>query len=446
MNDHNTLVVVEVARRGKLVVGEPFFTPGSALLLDRHGLAGAGPGDLAVVRTGRGRARLERVLGPASSIEPVLEGLLVEHGLREPFEEYEPPEPSLDGRVDLRELMTFTIDPDTAKDFDDAISARREGDGIRVWIHIADVSWFVPAGSPLDRGAAVRALSTYVPGMVAPMLPHEIADDLCSLRPNEDRLTVTVEVGPDGETNFYRSVIRSAARLTYGQAESILAGREKAEPALAEALGLANDVSAELRRRRFARGALRIESPDTSFEFDGQGGVARAWKRVGAGRARADRGADDPRQRVGRGVPLEPPPRGAVPRARAPRSAVRLAAPRQARRPRDSDAARAGAPVAADRRRGRRRRGGARHRLRRLLGPRPQRVPLARPALAQAGALRPARTSATPASRAPRTATSRRRSAAIPDLVVHRALLRELGVSDDPPAGGSVRARRATAR
>jgi ribonuclease R len=230
------------------------------------------------VRKGRGRARLERVLGPASSIEPVLEGLFFAYGLREPFEEYEPPEPSLEGRVDLRELITFTIDPDTAKDFDDAISARRESDGTRVWVHIADVSWFVPAGSPLDRGAAGRALSTYVPGMVAPMLPHEIADDLCSLRPNEDRLTVTVEIAPNGETNFYRSVIRSAARLTYGQAEAILAGRERAEPVLAEALGLANDVSTELRRRRFARGALRIESSDTSFEFDGQGGVARAWK------------------------------------------------------------------------------------------------------------------------------------------------------------------------
>ena len=188
-------VVVEVARRGKLVVGEPFFTPGLPLTLDRHGLGDAGPGDLVVVRKGRGRARLERVLGPAGSIEPVLEGLLVENGLPRGFEPYEPPEPSLEGRVDLRDLLSFTIDPETAKDFDDAISVRREGDGIRVWVHIADVSWFVPAGSPLDHGAAGRALSTYVPGTVAPMLPHEIADDLCSLRPGQDRLTVTVEVG-----------------------------------------------------------------------------------------------------------------------------------------------------------------------------------------------------------------------------------------------------------
>src|SRR5438067_6787366 len=87
------LVVVEVARRGKLVVGEPFFVPGVPLVLDRKGLWEAGPGDLAVVRPGRGRARLERVLGPARSIEAALEGLLVERSLRQPFEPYDPPEP-----------------------------------------------------------------------------------------------------------------------------------------------------------------------------------------------------------------------------------------------------------------------------------------------------------------------------------------------------------------
>ena len=124
----------------------------------------------------------------------------------------------------------FTIDPDTAQDFDDAIAVRREGDGYRVWVHIADVSHFVPAGSPLDRGAAERAFSLYVPGRVAPMLPPELSNDLCSLRPREDRLCVTVEVPFDanlelGEPAFYRSVIRSRARLTYGQAERILAGK-----------------------------------------------------------------------------------------------------------------------------------------------------------------------------------------------------------------------------
>src|SRR5581483_3475478 len=99
-------------------------------------------------------------------------------GARVEFEPHELPPPQLEGRVDLRELPAFTIDPETAKDFDDALSFRREGGGIRAWVHIADVSYFVPAGSPLDRGAARRAFSTYVPGLVAPMLPPELADDL----------------------------------------------------------------------------------------------------------------------------------------------------------------------------------------------------------------------------------------------------------------------------
>jgi ribonuclease R len=115
------------------------------------------------------------------------------------------------------------------------------------------------------------------------MLPPELADDLCSLRPHQDRLCVTVEVPLDaglepGEPLFYRSVIRSRARLTYGQAEAILAGRERAEPELAEALRLAERVASELRERRFRRGALRVESTEIAFAFDGRGGVERAWR------------------------------------------------------------------------------------------------------------------------------------------------------------------------
>ncbi len=261
-----------MGRRGKLVVGEPYFTPGVPLVLESKGLGDVQPGDLAAVRTGRGRAKLEQGFGPAARIENVLEALLVERGARQPFEPHDAPAPSIDNRVDLRELLTYTVDPETAKDFDDALSFRREPDGIRAWVHIADVSYFVGAGTPLDHGAARRAFSTYVPGAVAPMLPHELADDLCSLRPNLDRLCVTVELPPNGEPSFYRSVIRSDARLTYGEAE-----RREAPPAVLEALALNDELAGRLRERRFARGALQVQTPEVAFRFDGGGGVADAW-------------------------------------------------------------------------------------------------------------------------------------------------------------------------
>jgi len=267
--------VVELARRGKLLVGEPYFTPGVPIVVDRKGAGDAGPGDLAVVSGRRGRARVERVLGSAKRIETVLEALLVDTGARQSFEPHEPPEPSLEGRVDLRDEISFTIDPETAKDFDDALTLRDD----RAYVHIADVSFFVQAGTALDRGAAGRAFSTYVPGRVAPMLPQDLSEDLCSLRPHEDRLCVTVEMPLDGgEPSFYRSVIRSRERFTYGRAEAILAGRERADADLTEALRRAEVVSTDLRERRFARGALRVESPEIEFEFDSNGGVARAWR------------------------------------------------------------------------------------------------------------------------------------------------------------------------
>jgi ribonuclease R len=259
------------------------------LLLEKRGSGEAKPGDLAVVRPGRGRARLERVLGPASGIETVLEGLLVQEGERpgalsdsdrsEGLTLSHRRSGQVEGRVDLRGELAFTIDPETAKDYDDALTLHPD----RALVHIADVSWFVPAGSPLDRHASERALSVYVPGLVAAMLPPELSDDACSLRPNVDRLCVTVELPLDselrvGEPSFYRSVIRSRERLTYSRAEAILAGRERAEPELADALRLAERLTTTLRERRFARGALRIETGEVVFEFDGEGGVADAWR------------------------------------------------------------------------------------------------------------------------------------------------------------------------
>jgi ribonuclease R len=277
------LVVAELARRGKLLVGEPFFAGGVPLVVDRRGTGEASVGDLALIRLGRGRGRVERVLGRADDVEAVLEGLLWHEGVRRqhPPLPANPPAAELD-RVDLRDLFAFTIDPDDAKDFDDALSFRREGDGVRAWVHIADVSAYVPAGAPLDHDAAERAFSVYVPGRVEPMLPERLSADLCSLRPHEDRRCVTVEIPFDGgltagEPTFYRSLITSRERLTYGLAEAILGGRERAGEGLAEALRLAERVALELRRRRYERGALKIETGEIAFAFDGDGGVERAW-------------------------------------------------------------------------------------------------------------------------------------------------------------------------
>jgi ribonuclease R len=287
-------LVCEISRRGRQFVAEPYFDPGTPIALDRRTTADAAVGDLVVVAAGRrGRARVERVLGPGDAVETVLEGLLYEAGMRPlqgrvgPVEdevERLPDEPQgvEPGRADLRDLLTFTIDPDGAKDFDDAISIRREEDGLRVWVHIADVARYVTAGSVLDGDAAERALSVYVPGLVEPMLPERLANGLCSLVPFRERNCVTVEIPLGaglvlGEPLFYRSVIRSDARLTYSRAEAILAGRERVDPELGEALGTASTLADELRQRRFRRGALRIDSGEIEFAFDGRGGVERAW-------------------------------------------------------------------------------------------------------------------------------------------------------------------------
>jgi len=276
-------LVAELARRGKLLVGEPFFEGGVPVTVDRKGSGNASPGDLVVLRLGRGRAKVESVLGRPGDVGAVLEGLLWHEGVRRPHAPVPPPPEELEAdRTDLRGLFAFTIDPDEAKDFDDALSFRREGDGIRAWVHIADVSAYVPAGSPLDRDAAERAFSSYVPGRVEPMLPEQLSADLCSLRPNEDRRCVTVEVLFDADLNageplFYRSVIRSRERLTYTHAQAVLAGAKRAPDETTEVLRLAERVATELRRKRYARGALRIEAGETAFEFDGEGGVERAW-------------------------------------------------------------------------------------------------------------------------------------------------------------------------
>ncbi|MBS1863581.1 MAG: RNB domain-containing ribonuclease [Actinobacteria bacterium] len=185
-------------------------------------------------------------------------------------------------RRDLTELATFTVDPATARDFDDAVSAQREGEGWRVWVHIADVAAHVPPGSPLDLEARRRANSTYVPGTVEPMLPHALSSGACSLSPGVERLAVTVEIDLDAaarptRTRFYRSRIRSDARLDYDQLDRVFDGREEPPAAAAEPLAAARDVAAALGEHR-GDTSLDVESAEPEFDFDAEGNVLTAHR------------------------------------------------------------------------------------------------------------------------------------------------------------------------
>jgi ribonuclease R len=182
-------------------------------------------------------------------------------------------------RRDLTALATFTVDPATARDFDDAVSAQREGNGARVWIHIADVAAHVKPGSLLDQEARRRGNSTYVPGAVEPMLPHALSSEACSLAPGVERLAVTteVELGPAMKVRrarFYRSRIRSDVRLSYDQLDDIFAGRRQPPPEVAEPLAAARAVAAGLGEHRGT--TLDVESSEPEFEFDAEGNVLRA--------------------------------------------------------------------------------------------------------------------------------------------------------------------------
>ncbi|HEU4392597.1 MAG TPA: RNB domain-containing ribonuclease [Solirubrobacterales bacterium] len=185
-------------------------------------------------------------------------------------------------RRDLTALSTFTVDPASARDFDDAVSAQREGDGARVWVHIADVAAHVRPGSPLDLEARRRGNSTYVPGAVEPMLPHALSSDACSLAPGAERLAVTVEIELGAgmaprRTRFYRSRICSDARLDYDQLDVIFAGRVAPPEEVAEPLAAAREVAAGLGQRRGAT-SLDVDSSEPEFRFDGAGNVAAAHR------------------------------------------------------------------------------------------------------------------------------------------------------------------------
>ena len=294
-----TSVVALLDKRGRFLVGEPFFGRGPRLIVDRD--KRAGPGDLVLLRPsnqsgggGRGHAKIERRLGRPDIARDVLEALMLDRGLRRRFDpaveraaaEAQPHQPdAAHARRDLRDLVTFTIDPATAKDFDDAISAEALGEGRwRIWVHIADVSAYVAPGSLIDREAYRRGTSVYVPGKVEPMLPEALSNGACSLRPGEDRLAVTVEVDLCGttveRTAFYRSTIRSDMRLDYDRVDRIFANREHAQEPWAASLEAARAAAAALHAEREQEGALAIESVEPDFMFDSQGHVTATHRVV----------------------------------------------------------------------------------------------------------------------------------------------------------------------
>ncbi|HDH50883.1 MAG TPA: ribonuclease R [Nitrospirae bacterium] len=245
--------------------------------------------------------------GPRSEIEMVIE----DHGLPHKFpsavlkeaREFTPLDSkhlkgstggiSAQGRVDCRDLLTVTIDGESAKDFDDAVSIRRMAGGFILWVHIADVSHYVPWDSRLDLESRQRGTSVYFPGRVIPMLPKVLSNDLCSLVPRSDRLTFTVEMRFDRKGNllkkrFYPSVINSNERMTYTSVRKILTDNDRAERKkygyLLESFELIKELYELLRQQSIRRGSLDFDLPEPEVLLDIQGrpeAIIKAERNVG---------------------------------------------------------------------------------------------------------------------------------------------------------------------
>ena len=246
---------------------------------------------------------LERLGDGADDPAVETRAVILKHDLREHFPRAvlkeadrvakRPVSEALDGREDFRDLPVFTIDGADAKDFDDAIHLRRLPDGsLEVGVHIADVSHYVAEGSALDREARARGTSVYLPGQVLPMLPEVLSNGVCSLVPGEDRLVLSVvaRLTPEGEVRDFRfaeGIVRSRARLTYGQVEGFLEGGPLPSEAafLAEDLRTLADLTRKLRARREAEGAIFFDFDEVKVEITPEGEVALV--RVGEARARS---------------------------------------------------------------------------------------------------------------------------------------------------------------
>ena len=192
-------------------------------------------------------------------------------------------EDHLKDRKDFRSITTFTIDPDNAKDFDDAISIKTLADGdYEIGVHIADVSHFVVPGTTLDREAVHRGTSIYLVDRTIPMLPEILSNDLCSLNANEDKYAFSAVFVLDKNAKvknrwFGRTLINSDKRFTYEEAQEIL---DKKSGLFYEELDILNKLAYKLREEKFKNGAIEFETDEVKFELDSLGKPIRVYKKV----------------------------------------------------------------------------------------------------------------------------------------------------------------------
>ncbi len=296
-------VVEVVARSGRPVVGTLekgkhfFFVVPDNRAIDRDifipkgKTLGARPGDKVVLQIDSWESRnlspeghVIELLGKTGEVGAEMRGVAREFSLPLSFprsvqseadgiaEKIPPAE--IDKRVDLRGVKTFTIDPEDAKDFDDALSIEAEPDGSSlVWVHIADVSHYVREGTHLDGEAATRGTSVYLANEVIPMLPEKLSNVICSLRPGEDRLAYSVRMqvtarGVVQSYEFVKSVIRSDRRFTYEEVQHIIeTGRGPFHKEISQMLTL----SRVLLEKRKQAGALDFATTEVKFRFDEKG-------------------------------------------------------------------------------------------------------------------------------------------------------------------------------
>lgn len=262
------------------------------IFIDHEALNNATHGDKVVVKVstwpGKKRVsaegRVVEVFGKSGSSDIEMKTILVNQGFdlefpQEVMEESEAistdiPELEIKDRRDMRKVTTFTIDPETAKDFDDAISIRRiENGSLEIGVHIADVSYYVKPGTALDKDAFRRSTSVYLVDRVLPMLPEKLSNELCSLRPKEDKLTYSAifEIDQHNKVKsrwFGRTIIHSDRRFTYEEAQENI---DAASGEFADELIILNTMAKALRKERFEKGSIDFDVEEVRFRLDEEG-------------------------------------------------------------------------------------------------------------------------------------------------------------------------------